>query len=152
MAVVLVCIAGRLGAAERWETLQAIHLIENPHNSSQPGSHGELGAYQFRPATWRMHTRKPFQQALVRAHADEVALHHYDWICTQLQRQGLPVTTYNIAMVWNAGIGSVTSGQVPRASRQYAQRVLNIARDLQRSQIAASIPTRAPMERIVLSP
>lgn len=152
MAMMLVGIAGSLGAAERWETLQAIHLIENPHNSSRPGAHGELGAYQFRSSTWRMHTRKPFRQALVRAHADQVALIHYDWICTQLQRRGLPVTSYNIAMVWNAGIGAVTSGRVPQVSRQYAQRVVNIARDLERSQIAASIPHRAPMDRIVLSP
>jgi hypothetical protein len=79
-----------------------------------------------------------------------VALVHYDWICTQLQRQGLPVTTYNIAMTWNAGIGAVSSGQVPQASRQYAQRVVNIARDLQRSQVAVNIVERAPMERIVL--
>lgn len=152
MAMVLGGIAGSLGAAERWETLQAIHLIENPQNSPQPGSHGELGAYQFRHSTWRMHTRKPFRSALVRAHADEVALAHYAWICTELQRQGLPATTFNIAMAWNAGVGSVTSGRVPRVSRQYAQRVVNIARDLRRSQIAASIAERTPMERIVLSP
>jgi hypothetical protein len=152
MAVLLVGFGGSLSAAERWETLQAIHLIENPHNSSQPGSHGELGAYQFRRATWRMHTRKPFYQALIRAQADEVAVAHYDWICTQLRRQGFAVTTRNIAMVWNAGIGSVTSGRVPLCTRQYAQRVLNVARDLERSKIAASIPDRSPMERIVLSP
>ena len=152
MAVVLVAFAGSLSAAERWETLQAIHLIENPHNSSQPGAHGELGAYQFRRATWRMHTGKPFQQALNRAQADAVAVAHYDWLCTQLRRQGVAVTTYNIAMAWNAGVGSVASGRAPRASRQYAQRVLNIARDLRRSQLAVSVSDRAPMERIVLSP
>lgn len=151
MAMMLVGIAGSLGAAERWETLQAIHLIENPTNSSQPGAHGELGAYQFRASTWRMHTRKPFRSALVRTHADAVALNHYDWICAQLRRQGLPVTTYNIAMTWNAGIGAVSSGRVPRASRQYAERVVNIARDLQRSQVAVNIVERAPMERIVLT-
>ena len=152
VSVVLVGIGCSLRAAERWETLQAIHMIENPRNSAQPGSHGELGAYQFRRSTWRMHTRKPFQLALNRAQADEVAVAHYEWICTQLHRQGIATTTRNIAMVWNAGIGSVTSGRVPEAARLYAQRVLNIARGLERSQIAANIPERAPMERIVLSP
>ncbi len=152
VAVVLFSIAGRLGAAEQWETLQAIHLIENPHNSSQPGAHGELGAYQFRQATWRMHSRKPFRNALIRAHADQVALAHYDWLGQQLRRNGIPATPYNIAMAWNAGIGAVISGQVPRASRQYAQRVVNIARELERATVASSIATRAPMERIVLTP
>jgi hypothetical protein len=152
VAVVLASIAGRLGAADQWETLQAIHLIENPRNSSEPGAHGELGAYQFRQTTWRMHTGKPFRNALIRAHADAVAVAHYDWLCVQLRRNGISPTTYNIAMAWNAGIGAVSSGRVPLASRQYAQRVVNIARELERATIAASIPQRAPMERIVLTP
>ncbi len=148
----LFSIASSLRAAEQWETLQAIHLIENPHNNPQPGAHGELGAYQFRQTTWRMHSRLPFRNALNRAHADRVAVAHYDWLVGQLRRNGLQPTTYNIALAWNAGIGAVTSGRVPRASRQYAQRVLNVARDLERSTIAASISQRAPMERIVLTP
>ncbi len=152
VAVVLVSIAGRLGAAEQWETLQAIHLIENPRNSSQPGAHGELGAYQFRQTTWRMHTRKSFRNALIRAHADEVAVAHYDWLGQQLRRNGIPATSYNIALAWNAGIGAVVSGQVPRASRQYAQRVVNIARDLERATVAASITARPAMDPIVLTP
>jgi len=148
----LVCIAGSLRATEQWETLQAIHLIENPRNTPQPGAHGELGAYQFRQSTWRMHTRKPFRHALIRVHADQVAVAHYEWLSRQLRRNGVPASTYNIAMAWNAGIGAVVSGRVPRASRQYAQRVVNIARDLERSTIAASISYRAPMERIILTP
>ena len=153
VAVMLFCIAGGLRAAEQWETLQAIHLIENPHNSSQPGSHGELGAYQFRRTTWRMHSRQPFQNALVRSSADAVAVAHYDWLGEQLRRNGIPATSYNIALAWNAGIGAVTSGQVPAVSRQYAQRVVNIANDLQRSKVAlVTIPYRLPMGRIVLSP
>ncbi len=152
VAVALVSIASRLGAAEQWETLQAIHLIENPHNTSQPGAHGELGAYQFRQTTWRMHSRKPFRNALVRAHADAVAVTHYDWLARQLRRNCIAPTTYNIALAWNAGIGAVVSGRAPRASRQYAQRVVNIARELERATVAASIPQRAPMARIVLIP
>jgi hypothetical protein len=148
----LLCIAGGLRAAEQWETLQAIHLIENPHNSAQPGAHGELGAYQFRRTTWRMHTRQPFQNALVRAHADRVAVAHYDWLSQQLRRKGIPATSYNIAMAWNAGIGAVTSGRVPRASRHYAQRVVNIADDLHRSMVASSIASRPAMQPIVLTP
>lgn len=152
MAVVLGGTAAGLCAADQWETLQAIHLIENPHNSARPGAHGELGAYQFRPTTWRMHSRQPFRQALVRDHADRVAVAHYEWIVQQLRRNGLKPTTYNIALVWNAGIGAVTSGRAPRASHHYAQRVVNIADELQRATVAASLGSREPMRPILLTP
>ena len=152
VAAMLLCISGGLHAAGQWETLQAIHLIENPHNSVLPGAHGELGAYQFRPATWRMHSRQPFQKAIVRSHADQVAVAHYEWLSSQLRRNGLPATTYNIALAWNAGIGATVSGRVPAASRQYAQRVVNIANDLERSQLAASIVKRPAMKPIILTP
>ena len=55
-----------LRASERWETLEAIHWIENPHNSIQPGPYGELGAYQFRETTWRKYTTVPFARAIER--------------------------------------------------------------------------------------
>lgn len=152
VAAMLLCIAGGLRAAGQWETLQAIHLIENPRNSARPGAHGELGAYQFRHSTWRMHTRQPFQKALVRSHADQVAVAHYDWLSTQLRRNGLPASSYNIALAWNAGIGAVISGRVPAVSRQYAQRVVNIAGDLERSKLAASITSRPAMMPIILTP
>src|SRR5262245_49508020 len=48
----------------RWETLEAIHRVENPHNSTKPGPQGELGAYQFRLETWRHYTSTPFRNAL----------------------------------------------------------------------------------------
>jgi hypothetical protein len=152
MAVMLLCLATSLRAGEQWETLQAIHLIENPQNSPRPGSHGELGAYQFRQSTWRMHTRAPFGNALVRSHADQVAVAHYDWLAEQLRRNGFRPTAYNIALAWNAGIGAVVSGRAPRASHHYAQRVVNIADDLRRATIASSITSRAPMKPIILTP
>ncbi len=145
IAVVLVGITHSLSAGERWETLQAIHLIENPTNSARPGAHGELGAYQFRRSTWQMHTSKPFRYALIRKHADEVAVEHYEWLCVQLRRKGIAPTPYNIAMAWNAGIGAVTSGRIPRVSRSYAKRVVAIVDQLQESQVAMSLPQRAPM-------
>lgn len=151
MAVLLVGLAGALHAAEQWETLQAIHLIENPHNSTRPGAHGELGAYQFRQMTWRMHTQAPFRNALVREHADRVAVAHYDWLAQQLRRNGLQANTYNIALAWNAGIGAVVSGRAPSASHQYARRVVNIADDLHRATVAASITSRSPIQPIILS-
>src|SRR5437868_2873477 len=64
-------------AGERWETLEAIHFVENPNNREAPGPCGELGAYQFRAETWRMHSRRPFDAALDRRYSDEVAVLHY---------------------------------------------------------------------------
>lgn len=145
---VLVGTAGRAFAADRWDTLQAIHLIENPSNSTRPGPHGELGAYQFRRATWRMHSHKPFHQALNRAESDTVAAAHYDWLAEGLERNGVPATAYNIALAWNAGLSATVSGRAPRTSRDYAQRVVNLARELGGSPLA--LMTATP--HIVLTP
>src|SRR4051812_42831736 len=53
-----------LQAGTRWETLEAIHWVENPTDSARPGPCGELGAYQFRLETWKMHSRRPFSAAV----------------------------------------------------------------------------------------
>ena len=127
-----------LRASERWETLEAIHWIENPHNSSRPGPYGELGAYQFRPTTWRMHTTVPFKQALDRTASDKVAVQHYEWIKEGLVRNGLEATPYNIALAWNGGLTATVNGSVPQAARDYAERVTNIAQSLHKTQLASN--------------
>jgi hypothetical protein len=124
-------------ATERWETLQAIHSVENPNNSQSPGPCGELGAYQFRAETWRMHSRRPFDAALDRRYSDEVAVLHYEWIKSGLLRSGVPPTVYNIAMAWNAGVSAVVRDDAPASSRDYAARVNNLAAEL-RSRLASS--------------
>ncbi len=117
-------------ACERWETLQAIHWVENPHDSLKPGPCGELGAYQFREGTWRMHTQVPFRQAIDRKHADAVAIRHYEWIKRGLVRAGLPVTPYHVALAWNGGLSATLRGRVSAATRNYAERVNNLATQL----------------------
>ena len=123
-------------ATQRWETLEAIHWIENPTDSVHPGPCGELGAYQFREATWRMHTTMPFARALERSASDEVAILHYEWLKRGLVRHGLEVTTYNIALAWNGGLTATVRGSVPARARDYAERVTNIALELRTSQVA----------------
>jgi hypothetical protein len=113
-------------AADRWETLRAINWVENPTNQTQVGRYGELGPYQFRPSTWRMHTTRPFSQAVQRAVADEVAVKHYDWIKRTLERAGVEASAFNIAMAWNCGVDAVLGGRVPSASYNYATRVNNL--------------------------
>lgn len=119
------------GAASRWETLRAINWIENPTNQTSVGRFGELGPYQFRPGTWRMHTDKPFSLAVQRAVADEVAIKHYEWIKRTLEQRGVEASVFNIAMAWNCGVEAVLAGRAPAVSYNYAQRVTNLVDTLE---------------------
>jgi hypothetical protein len=120
----------RAHAGERWETLQAIHWVENPDDHSTPGPFGELGAYQFRQETWRRYSSRPFRQALNRQASDEVAVKYYESIKANLTRNGIAPTTYNIAMAWNAGVSAVLRDSAPACSHDYASRVNNLASEL----------------------
>jgi hypothetical protein len=122
----------------RWATLEAIHQIENPRDSRQPGQYGELGAYQFRAATWAQHSRRPFSDALDRRAADIVAVRHHDWICARFIEKGMEPTVYNVALAWNAGITAALRGSAPRRAHEYATRVGNIAGDLNKRTIVAA--------------
>lgn len=114
-------------ASSRWETLRAINWVENPTNQTRYGSKGELGPYQFRRDTWRLHTSKPFTMAIDRTTADEVAILHYEWIKQGLTEAGIEPSTFNIAMAWNCGLGGVKSGRVPTVTYRYAEQVTNLA-------------------------
>jgi hypothetical protein len=122
----------------RWATLEAIHQVENPHNSRQPGPYGELGAYQFCAATWARHSRRPFSDALDRRVADVVAVKHHDWICERLVEIGMEPSVYNVALAWNAGINAAMRGSAPRRAHEYATRVGNIAKDLNKRTLMAA--------------
>lgn len=113
-------------ASERAETLRAINWVENPTNHARPGSRGELGPYQFLPQTWRLHTRTPFRNAVLREQADAVAVKHYEWIKDGLVEAGIDPNPFNIALAWNCGLGAVKSGRVPAVSYAYAERVQNL--------------------------
>lgn len=125
-----------LRASQRWETLEAIHWIENPHDTTRPGPCGELGAYQFREATWRMHTAVPFARAIERPVSDAVAVKHYEWLKQGLVRHGLEASPYNIALAWNGGLAATVRGSVRPCTRDYAERVTNIAQSLHATQLA----------------
>jgi hypothetical protein len=128
-------------AASRSATLEAIHKLENPRNSPKPGRHGELGAYQFRSMTWRMHTSLPFRNALDRGTSDEIAIKHYEWIKRGLETARVPATPYYIALAWNGGLAAAVSGRSPRVAHEYAQRAANLASalDVDERQLLASL-------------
>lgn len=119
-------VGGAFGSV-RWATLEAIHHLENPTNVTRPGAYGELGAYQFRPTTWRMHTRVPFHRANDRSVSDVVAVKHYDWLKRGLEKAGMPATPYNIALAWNGGLSAVVAGTAPAVAHDYASRAANLA-------------------------
>jgi hypothetical protein len=129
---------GSVFASERWDTLQAINWVENPRNSTKAGPCGELGPYQFRRATWRMHTNKPFALAVQREHADDVAVQHYEWLKRGLQNSGIEPTPYTIALAWNAGLDRVVNDRVPASAYAYAEQVANLVASLQAQALANS--------------
>jgi hypothetical protein len=137
MAVVLLS-SSQLGATPRSDTLQAINWVENPSGTTRPGAYGELGAYQFKESTWQMHTQRPFAQAIDRHASDEVAVAHYEWLKTTLERAGIEPTTYNIALAWNAGVNAVIKNRAPAVAHNYAMRVNNLATDLGTRQLVAA--------------
>lgn len=139
-------LTGTLGATERWETLEAIHWVENPRNTSRPGPHGELGAYQFREKTWRTYTSVPFAAANNRAESDAVAIRHYEWLKERLTRGGFEPTPYNIALAWNGGVAATIRGSVPAITHDYASRVQNIADQLKARAAAAKRSEVASVE------
>jgi hypothetical protein len=134
VAVVLLAVPAR--ASERWATLEAIHQLENPSNSEQPGALGELGAYQFREETWKMHTTAPFSRALDRRSSDAVAVKHYEWIKGELERRGIVATPYRIALAWNGGIRAVFVEHPPSVAADYAARAANLAAYFEKSEVA----------------
>lgn len=126
-ASVALLLAAGAKAQSRAATLQAIHCLENPTDRTAPGRCGELGAYQFREATWQMYSQEPFSHALNRRASDDVAVRHYEWLKQQIESHGIPGSAYNIALAWNGGLGAVLRGQSPQAARDYAQRASNLA-------------------------
>ena len=136
-------------AAERAETLQAINWVENPTNHTRRGAKGELGPYQFRVQTWRMHTRRSFDQAVVREHADEVAVRHYEWIRRSLRESGIDPSPFNVALAWNSGLYAVLRGQSPARAHRYAERAANLAETLRHGPlVAAHDPSPPALARV----
>ncbi|HVU24067.1 MAG TPA: hypothetical protein VHE13_08080 [Opitutus sp.] len=129
-------LSGAEATQQRADVLEAIHRVENPNDTARPGRHGELGPYQFRRSTWRMHTDEPFAQAVDRAAADAVAIRHYEWIERGLERNGLAATPYNIALAWNGGLRAAVQGRSSAAARNYAERVNNLVQEMRAEQLA----------------
>lgn len=120
--------AGMDSAREGREAfLRAIAEVETGGNARKVGRLGERGLFQFRQATWRQHTTQSFRDAHTPAVAYDIASRHYDWILHELERNGKRATPFMVAAAWNSGVNRVVSGRIPSVSRDYAQRVVNLA-------------------------
>ena len=84
-----------------------------------------------------MHTTVPFGKAIDRGASEAVAIRHYEWLERGLARNGLPATTYNIALAWNGGLAAAVRGRAPAAARDYAERVSNLVQEMRMARIAA---------------
>lgn len=148
LLVSVLCFALRAGADDRWATLRAINWVENPTNHTRMGRFGELGPYQFRAGTWRMHTKKSFQLANQREAADSVAIQHYEWIKRSLVKAGVDASPFNIAMAWNSGVDNVLNGRAPSVSYDYAQRVTNLVHTFKHNAPRATVAAAADLPAV----
>jgi hypothetical protein len=85
-----------------------------------------------------MHTTVPFARALERSASDDVALRHYEWIKAGLEQAGVRATPYFIGLAWNGGLDAAVRGRAPRVARDYAERVANLAAELDRTTVASA--------------
>ena len=125
--------------------LRAIAEVETGGNSRAIGRRGERGMFQFTRTTWRLHTRRAFADAHNPSVAFDVAAQHYEWLYNGLIRNGRQPSPYLLAAAWNAGLSRVVNGQLPRSSRDYATRVVNIV-----SVTKPSIPVAISLEPAIL--
>jgi hypothetical protein len=106
--------------------LYAIRQVESGDRYDGPaGPGGELGPYQFRRSVWHQYTEAPFSGART-AMADDIARKHFWRIVQGLTVHGVTPSAWNIAAAWNGGCRAVISGRIPRSTRDYAGRVVNL--------------------------
>jgi hypothetical protein len=132
----LLWMASPARASDRWATLEAIHQLENPTDTTAPGPYGELGAYQFREGTWKTYTNTPFRRALDRRTSDAIAVKHYNHIKAELVDHGVNPTAYRIALAWNGGLGAALESRPPSAAVDYATRASNLAAEFGKAALA----------------
>ena len=109
--------------------LYAIREVETGNCYDAPtGSCGEEGAYQFKNSVWAQHTNVSFHE--VHTHySDTVALAHYHWIIKRLKHAHITPSISKIAAAWNCGVTAVIRGKIPHSTKDYAERVSNLALD-----------------------
>ena len=110
--------------------VDALHLVENPYDTYAPGRAGELGPYQMTRAVWEQHSTLPFcvRYACDKGISEAVALKHLRWLSTELEKRRIPISTYTLALAWNAGLrGAENVMDTPLSAVRFAHRVEALA-------------------------
>lgn len=108
----------------------AIETVEDTDNHVI-GQDGERSRFQIMRDVWQLHSAMPFRLAsdprlYCRAEATRVAVRHITWIAAQLDKAGVAVTPYSVALGWGAGVTAAVQGTASARKRDYAQRAANV--------------------------
>lgn len=115
----------------RAEVLAAIVQVEGVKNPDRRGPAGELTKYAFREATWKQYSKVPMYRA-TDVDVEKVAIKHYEWCrmaASQLSLRNARTghtLAWAVALLWNAGYGTVEQFKVEPRHYDYAERVHNI--------------------------
>lgn len=112
--------------------LASIDQVESGRDDAALGHAGERGRYQITRRVWSRYTAAPFRHAHRQDLANAVAEKHLGWIVRQLEEAQLAADPYNCALAWNAGLTATVNGRVTAATRDYAERVLNLYKEVKK--------------------
>lgn len=138
LSVVVGCFAADLDADRL-----AVVLAQREGYRGVDGGLGELGPWQIREITWGQHMPGvQFSEARKPGPARACALKHIAWLIEQLERIGVPATSFNVAAAWNAGFKQYTTGRAPVRAYRFAADVEALYHDALRAKIVdRELPT-----------
>jgi len=92
--------------------LRAVAIVEGAP-TGQRGLRSERSPWQLMPRVWAHYPGT----------AEQRARRHLAWLQALLQRRGVAVVPFNLALCWNAGAARALGGRAPISSYDYARRV-----------------------------
>lgn len=108
----------------------AIATVETNNNPAKIGKSGERSKYQFMRKTWNEYSKYPFYRVnksnRAQLEAEKVMDLHISRLIHYCNTLGLEPTTYNMALLHNAGYGVVRRKKTLKRHYDYAERVNNL--------------------------
>lgn len=113
--------------------IQALRMVENTPRG-YVGRAGERSEWQIKAEVWRVHSTRPFEWAsssLPNAVAETkyVVRAHINWIVSRVESVGLRKDSYDVALVWTAGLTGAVNWGTPE-KQAYATRAFNLYHEL----------------------
>ena len=104
--------------------LAAIAAVETGNRDDAIGPHGEVSRYGIKPANWQLITDQPLSRASDPKFAHQVALAWLWALKYDLERDGVAVSPYTLALAWRFGPSSaVLRSFLPKSDKSYGVRV-----------------------------